>query len=127
MASENSIKKLLIVDDSKVSRMVIRAHIKAVHPEWEILEATNGNDAILAADDQRPDYCTMDINMPGILGTDAAEQILQKHPAMRIVIFSANIQESFQMRSNAVGAVFVAKPVTEKSIAHALDHFKGAK
>ncbi|MFZ6646802.1 response regulator transcription factor [Undibacterium sp. TJN25] len=127
MASENSIKKLLIVDDSKVSRMVIRAHIKAVHPEWEILEATNGNDAIVAADNQRPDYCTMDINMPGILGTDAAEQILQKHPAMRIVIFSANIQESFQMRSNAVGAVFVAKPVTEKSIAHALDHFKGAK
>ncbi|WP_394781223.1 response regulator [Undibacterium sp.] len=127
MASENSIKKLLIVDDSKVSRMVIRAHIKAVHPEWDILEASNGSDAIMVADSELPDYCTMDINMPGILGTDAAEQILQKHPSMRIVIFSANIQESFQMRSSAVGAVFVAKPVTEKSIAHALEHFKGVK
>jgi two-component system chemotaxis response regulator CheY len=127
MASENTNKKLLIVDDSKVSRMVIRAHVKAVHPEWEILEASNGADAIAIADQDLPDYCTMDVNMPGILGTEAAEQILQKHPHMRVVIFSANIQESFQTRSNALGAVFVAKPVTEKSIAHALEHFKGSK
>ncbi|HTD03074.1 response regulator [Undibacterium sp.] len=127
MTSENTNKKLLIVDDSKVSRMVIRAHVKAVHPEWEILEASNGADAIKVSAQDLPDYCTMDINMPGMLGTDAAEQILLQHPQMRVVIFSANIQESFQTRSNALGAVFVAKPVTEKSISHALEHFKGAE
>jgi CheY-like chemotaxis protein len=65
--------------------------------------------------------------MPGMLGTDAAEQILARHPTMRMVIFSANIQESFQTRSQSLGAVFVAKPVTEKSIAQALDHFAGVK
>lgn len=127
MASDNTVKKLLIVDDSKVSRMVISAHIKAVHPEWEISEANNGADAIACTDQHRLDYCTMDINMPGMLGTDAAEQILQKHPHMRIVIFSANIQESAQTRATSLGAVFVAKPVTEKSIALALQHFKGGQ
>ena len=30
-------KKLLVVDDSKVSRMVIKARVKVVHPEWEII------------------------------------------------------------------------------------------
>ncbi|MFZ6749841.1 response regulator transcription factor [Undibacterium sp. Ren11W] len=125
MNTEHTPKKLLIVDDSKVSRMVIKAHILAKHADWEIIEAASGDAAVLLVDQDTPDYCTMDINMPGILGTDAAEQILAKHPAMRIVIFSANIQETFQNRANSLGATFVAKPVTEKSIAHALEHFAG--
>ena len=118
-------KKLLIVDDSKVSRLIIRARILEVHPEWQIIEAVSGNEAIDLADKNTPDFCTMDINMPGILGTDAAEQILAKHPTMRMVIFSANIQETFQDRASTIGAIFVAKPVTEKSIAEAISYFVG--
>ncbi|TXI96608.1 MAG: response regulator [Burkholderiaceae bacterium] len=116
-------KKLLVVDDSKVSRMVIKARVKVVHPQWEILEASTGDEGIALALEQSPDYCTMDINMPGILGTDAAEQILSKLPNLRMVIFSANIQEAFQERTKNMGALFVAKPVTEKSIAEALRYF----
>lgn len=116
-------KKLLVVDDSKVSRMVIKARVKVVHPEWEIIEASTGGEGIALALERMPDYCTMDINMPGILGTDAAEQILSKLPNLRMVIFSANIQEAFQERAKNMGALFVAKPVTEKSIAEALRYF----
>jgi two-component system chemotaxis response regulator CheY len=118
-------KKLLVVDDSKVSRMLIRAHVKAKFPDWEITEAVNGDEAILLVDKDTPDYCTMDINMPGILGTDAAELILRKHPAMRIAIFSANIQETYQNRAATLGTIFVAKPITEKSIGNALNYFTG--
>ncbi|MBR7801234.1 response regulator [Undibacterium fentianense] len=125
MSSEPTIKKLLIVDDSKVSRMVIKARVKAIHPDWEILEANNGTEGIAVAEQHKPDFCTMDINMPGILGTEAAEHILKSVPSIRMVIFSANIQETFQDKANAMGAVFVAKPVTEKSIAEALRYFLG--
>ena len=121
--ADNTNKKLLIVDDSKVSRLIIRARILDVHPEWQIIEAASGNDALDLVDKETPDFCTMDINMPGLLGTDAAEQILAKHPTMRIVIFSANIQESFQNKASSIGAIFVGKPVTEKSIAEAITHF----
>lgn len=123
MSTTNSVKKLLIVDDSKVSRMVIRARVTDVHPEWDILEANNGEEGIAIVQQHQPDFCTMDINMPGMLGTEAAEQILKMAPNTRIVIFSANIQESFQDRASAMGATFVAKPVTEKSIAEALQYF----
>lgn len=123
MTNTTPIKKLLIVDDSKVSRMVIRARIKDVQPDWEILEASNGDEAITAVTDHVPDFCTMDINMPGMLGTDAAEQILKIAPNTRVVIFSANIQETFQDRASAMGATFVAKPVTEKTIAEAIQYF----
>jgi len=116
-------KKLLIVDDSKVSRMVIRAHIKAVQPDWEIVEAGCGEDAIKITSEQTINFCTMDINMPGMLGTDAAEQMLQSHPHMRIVIFSANVQDTMQTRATSLGSIFVAKPVTEKSIAIVTKYF----
>ncbi len=127
MPVDSSTKKLLIVDDSKVSRMLIRTHILAQHPEWIISEAVCGEDAVALVDNNLPDYCTMDINMPGISGTDAAEQILSKYPSLKIVIFSANIQETHQNRARALGTILVAKPVTEKSIALALDYFANSK
>lgn len=120
-------KKILIVDDSKVSRMVIKAHILSAHTDWIIQEAASGNEAIVMVDNEQPDYCTMDINMPGMLGTDAAEIILARHPGVRVVIFSANIQEAVQSRAQQLGALFVAKPVTDKSIAQAIGHFTGFK
>lgn len=125
MTSELPPKKLLIVDDSKVSRMIIRARVLAIYPHWEILEASNGTEGISIAKEHLPNFCTMDINMPGMMGTEAAEIILQEIPQVRVVIFSANIQESFQARASAMGAIFVAKPITEKSIAEALNYFMG--
>lgn len=117
-------KTLLIVDDSRVSRMMIRAFVLAKHPQWILSEAVSGNEALKIVDRDTPDYCTMDINMPGIPGTDAAEQILAKYPNTRIAIFSANIQESHQSRAFQMGARFVAKPVTEKSVDQALAYFE---
>ncbi len=125
MTSATTIKKLLVVDDSKVSRMIIRARVLAVQPDWEIIEASTGAEGIAMVKEHQPDFCTMDINMPGMLGTEAAEIILKDTPTIRVVIFSANIQESFQDRATTMGAIFVAKPITEKSIAEALHYFLG--
>jgi two-component system chemotaxis response regulator CheY len=124
MPQSNCIKTLLIVDDSRVSRMMIRAFVLAKHPQWIVIEAASGNEALEIVDRDTPNCCTMDINMPGIIGTDAAEQILGKYPGIRIAIFSANIQESHQTRAATLGARFVAKPVTEKSVAQALEFFE---
>jgi two-component system, chemotaxis family, chemotaxis protein CheY len=121
----DSVKKVLVVDDSKVSRMMIRAHILEVCPHWCVVEAASGDEAVARVADEAPDYCTIDINMPGMLGTDAAAIILQAHPHIRVVIFSANIQEAVQVRVQQLGAAFVAKPVNEKSVAQMLCHFAG--
>lgn len=120
----HNIKTLLIVDDSRVSRMMIRAFVLAKRPNWIILEAVSGNEALQIVDRDTPNYCTMDINMPGMPGTEAAEQILGKHPGIRVAVFSANIQESHRTRAAALGACFVAKPVTENSVAQALAFFE---
>ena len=62
--------------------------------------------------------------MPGMPGTEAAEQLLKIQPTMRIALFSANIQDTQRARAVQLGVSFVAKPVTEKSVAQALAYFQ---
>ncbi|APW38084.1 response regulator [Rhodoferax koreense] len=119
-------KTLLIVDDSRVSRMMIRSLVMAKRPHWTVIEASNGAEALQVVGQQQPDFCTMDINMPGLLGTDAAEQIAREHPSVRLALFSANIQESQKARASQIGVKFVAKPVSEKSVLEAVHFFEGA-
>jgi CheY-like chemotaxis protein len=117
-------KTLLIVDDSRVSRMMIRSLVASKRPAWTVVEAGSGEEALTRVAAQCPDYCTMDINMPGVLGTDAAEQIKRENPNVRLALFSANIQESQKARASEIGVKFVAKPVNEKSVLEALAYFE---
>lgn len=127
MTTETSdLTTLLIVDDSRVSRMMIRAFVLDKNPTWQITEAVSGDEAIKLVEQQHFDFCTMDINMPGIFGIAAAERILEKFPSVRVAIFSANIQECLRSRAADLGAHFVAKPVTEKTVGQAITFFKGA-
>jgi CheY-like chemotaxis protein len=106
--------------------MMIRGLVTSKRPAWTVVEAVSGDDALQVVGRQQVDFCTMDINMPGLLGTDAAEQIMQAHPAVRLALFSANIQESQKARASQLGVKFVAKPVNEKSVLDAVGFFEGA-
>lgn len=106
--------------------MMIRTLVLAKRPEWTVVEAASGDEALALAATQAFHYCTMDINMPGMLGTEAAERLLRDFPALRLALFSANIQESQRSRAAELGAKFVAKPVSEKSVAEALEFFEAA-
>lgn len=119
-----SAKSVLVVDDSRVSRMLIKTLLLARCPQWAVTEAISGDEALTLAAHQAFDYCTMDINMPGLPGTDAAEQLLKMQPALRVALLSANIQESQQVRAAELGVLFVAKPVTQKSVALVSAYFQ---
>jgi CheY-like chemotaxis protein len=67
----------------------------------------------------------MDVNMPGMDGIEAARMILGKYPGTRIVLFTANLQESTRQEAQAMGMNFVAKPVTEQSVTQALSALGG--
>ena len=103
------VRKLLIVDDSKVSRMRIRAFFASHCPQWT---ATN----------DQPDFVTMDVNMPGMSGFEAAQPMLMRSSAIRVVMLTANIQESCRQVAASLRLNFVAKPATETSLQQALDY-----
>ena len=89
---------LLIVDDSRMSRMLIRAIITDTRPNWRIIEASTGDESIKLAEEHLPNFVSMDVNMPGISGLEAAGRIRIRHPEIKIVLCTANIQESTRRR-----------------------------
>jgi CheY-like chemotaxis protein len=115
---------LLIVDDSRTSRTLIRSMVLQFQPDWRTVEAECGEDALALVAQETPDFVTMDVNMPGMSGLEAAGRIRIKYPEVRIVLFTANIQEAVRQAAERAGVHFVSKPVTPKSVALALEHFK---
>jgi len=115
--------KLLIVDDSRVSRMMIRNKVSQLQPDWDVLEAGTGDEAVALVRAHGPDFITMDVNMPGISGFDAVAQIRAFDQHSRIAMLTANIQESSRARASDLNVTFVQKPATEPAIRQALDYF----
>ena len=115
---------LLIVDDSRMSRMLIKAIINEIRPHWRIIEASTGDEAIELAEKETPGFISMDVNMPGINGLEAAGRIRFRHPDTPIVLCTANIQESIREAASKVGLHFVAKPITAQSISSAVTFFE---
>lgn len=115
--------KILIVDDSRVSRMMIRGLFTTLCPEWDIIEAATGDEAVALASSARPDFITMDINMPGMNGFDAVRLIQQSNPTIRIAVLTANVQESSREKAQKLAVKFVQKPATPAAIQQAVDYF----
>ena len=116
---------ILIVDDSRMSRMLIKAIVADMRPEWQILEAASGDEAVAKCQEIAPDFVSMDVNMPGISGLEAAGRIRIRHPESRIALCTANIQESTREAAASVNLFFVAKPITPQSVSRAIDYFEG--
>jgi two-component system, chemotaxis family, chemotaxis protein CheY len=114
---------LLIVDDSTVSRMMIKSKVAQIQPGWVIQEAQNGHEAVAMVKLCAPDFITMDVNMPGINGFEAVKQIRAFNDTARIAMLTANVQESSRERAAQLQVTFVQKPVTEAAVRQAIDYF----
>lgn len=115
---------LLVVDDSLTSRMLITRMIASLRPDWRIVEAASGDAALKMAEAEIPDFVSMDVNMPGMSGLEAAGRLRMKAPQTRIVMCTANVQESMRQSAEKAGVSFVAKPITPKSVAEMIEHFE---
>lgn len=117
---------LLVVDDSKVSRMMIKAKVQQLQPTWTLLEAASGEEAVAMVRVSVPDFITMDVNMPGINGFEAVQQIRAFNTTARIAMLTANIQEASRDQAAALQVTFIKKPATEPAIREAIGYFLAA-
>jgi two-component system chemotaxis response regulator CheY len=114
-------KTVLIVDDSRLSRMIIKALIMEKHPDWAVLEASNSEQTIsLMKAIEEPDLITLDVNMPGMDGLSLAVLIRETWASVPVVIMTANVQESVSKKCSELKIGFVEKPVNADSVAKAL-------
>ena len=122
-----SFPTVLIVDDSRLSRMMIRAFITQARPDWTIIEASNGQEALEKSATQTVALMTIDLNMPGMDGLTLATQLQHTYPTAYITLITANIQESVRHRAEAAGMGFIAKPVTEDNVLACLSSLENSR
>jgi DNA-binding LytR/AlgR family response regulator len=99
--------RAILADDERLMREQLRTRLAEVWPELEIVaEARNGEEAVQAVSDLRPDLAFLDIQMPGMTGIEAARTIGQACHVVFITAFSEFAVEAFEQ-----GAVdYVLKP-----------------
>ena len=107
---------VLIVDDSKLARIVVGKAIAALQPEWRRLEASGADEAVALFDSEQIDLVILDFNMPGRDGLELAEELRGRFPDMPIAVATANVQDEIIARARAANAAFIAKPVTEEGM-----------
>lgn len=112
-------KKVLIIDDSSISRLMVKNLLLARHPDWEIAQAGNGEEAIQRALATPPDLITLDLNMPGLDGLETAKRLHEVCPGAKMAIITANIQDTMRKRVQSLGILFIAmieKPINDAGI-----------
>jgi len=108
-------KRILVVDDEPDITWMIKLNLEQTG-RYEVRTENQGMKAIEAAREFRPDLILLDVMMPGILGSEIAEQ-LQADPQLRTIKFvflTAMVTKEEALRSSGQigGHTFVAKPIS---------------
>lgn len=114
-------KQVLIVDDSRVSRLMAHQFILSKHADWQVTEAATGEEALQKAAGIAPYLILLDVNMPGMGGVAAAEQLRAQCPQAHIFLVTANVQNAIRHRAAELGVGFMEKPITETRIHQLID------
>lgn len=118
---------VVIVDDSKLSRKVLRNMLEEAGYAV-IAEATDGEEGIAAYLQFKPDIVTMDITMPNMNGMESLKEILVMDKKAQVVMISAAGQQKKIVEAIKLGAKrFITKPFEEEDVISCMDSLMKAK
>ena len=73
-------------------------------PEWQVVEAGNGREAVTLAEQLKPDIAIVDVAMPLLNGVEATRQIAARSPATRVLVLSMYADEAYVTQMLNAGA-----------------------
>ena len=108
--------KILIVDDSRTARMMIKSMVTG-NEQQTFFEAENGEKAVEVFNREKPDLTFLDLTMPVMDGFQALEIIKSDHKDALIIVLSADIQKKAVERVLSLGAYkFLKKPLSPTDV-----------
>ncbi|MCX8067465.1 MAG: response regulator [Anaerolineae bacterium] len=103
--------RVLIVDDIAETRENLRKLLSFARDIEVVGMAASGEEGVKMARELHPHVVIMDINLPGMDGITATEQIVREVPTAQIVILSVQGETGYMRRAMAAGARdFLVKP-----------------
>lgn len=112
--------RVLIVDDSKISRVMIAENLRDT--DFEVCGmAADAVEAMRLYTELRPDLVTMDMNLPDTNGLECSKRILEADPDAKILMISAMKDLNLITQGKAAGIrAFLQKPVAKLDLVDTL-------
>ena len=113
-------KKILIIDDSSMSRRMMRRIIESAG--HDVVEAEDGAAGIEMYFLESPDAVFLDLTMKDMYGLDVLAKVRELDPNARVVIASADIQDLTRNMVTEAGANgFINKPLSPEKVLESLE------
>jgi len=113
-------QKILIVDDSALSRRTLRRILEAAG--YEVVEAVDGMAALEVYFLEKPVLVLLDLVMKGMYGLDVLGKLREMDPKVLVVVASADIQSSTRKMAEEAGALsFIHKPFVSEQVIAAVE------
>ena len=94
--------RVLVADDHAD---LVKAVCRLLAADCDVVGSVADGRAVLeAAQRLEPDAVVIDVNLPNVNGLDACHQLTQRHPQMKVIVFTAMNDPDIRQRSFEVGA-----------------------
>ena len=111
--------KILIVDDSRLVRIKLKAEL--FDRGHTVVEARDGEEALTRIEREAPDAVFLDIILPKLDGCTVLTRLRETHPSLPVVMLSTAASEENIACTGASGALmFIQKPYSDQEITTAL-------
>jgi two-component system cell cycle response regulator DivK len=111
-------KRILVVEDNLDNRRILVYRLRRIG-DFDILEASNGQEALSIVESEAPDLIFMDLKMPVMDGWEATRRIRARESARRVPIIALTAQEMAGDEQKALAAGcddYVAKPIVDPNV-----------
>ena len=114
--------RVLIVDDSLFQRRNVRRILK--DEGHEILEASNGTEALDIIDSDDPDFVVLDLLMPNVDGIGVLTSLSDRMSSPTVIVLTSDVQDSTKKQCLNLGASMVMnKPPDADELRQAVNGF----
>jgi len=117
-------ERILVVEDNPKNLKLVRAVLHFAG--YEVIEATCGEDGVRLAAQEQPDLILMDLQLPGIDGTEALRQIRESVaggtvPVVAVTAFAMNADRARAYAAGFDG--YVQKPISVRGLQQQVQDF----
>ncbi len=118
--------RVLIVDDQKDIRRLLRSGLESLTDEIEVIDVPSGEEAILVISRQPIDLLVTDILLPGISGLELTERTEIRNPGLKLVLMTGLSEPKIRRQvANAGADAFFFKPFELKDVLDTIQELLG--